>query len=219
MDRRRPTFEATLLSRNACKTDLAQLRATLNQVLLNFGERPQSFERLDSVYSLLTGRHVQILLALDNSALPLDGFMGAANQPSRGKRGAEILACLTETKSSATLILMPRRDSDQFQDTFSEWMSVLAWHLTSFLFRSLRSDLVFWAETETLYAADEFVKAAACAETSAAAPQAPKRRFAEEPNLAPAVRAWFEGRSNDPTKLPGVHKPRMALRTLFSRMA
>jgi len=207
MDHRSPAFEATLLYQDGSMPDVMAHDSDFARILAENGETLQSIERIDSVFFLITGAETKILVALGNEALPLDGFLEAGRPSVSALHENEILNRLTQVGSHMTVIALPKDPNASFVAARIEAMlQGICWELVACLFLHARPDLVFWADTDTLYADEEFERASlfktaeaeallvGCAPTP---PQVPKTN----------LRSFFDRSEEEPVDVHSKQRP------------
>ncbi len=160
MDQRSPTFEATLLYKTAPALDYPALVAELRELLADHGMVLTNAERIDGIFTLLTCDTLQILLAVTETPLPVEHFLDA-HRPASDRYGeVNILRRLQDHKScAAVLVLDAEGDNVPFGQAFEDTKRVICWEIAECLSEMARPELIFWCDSDTLYAADEFQRA------------------------------------------------------------
>ena len=163
MDRESPVFEANLLYKTSHRPDIDMLRADLCTAVEASGETVIRFEQIDEMFSLLTCERVQILLAFSTTALSVGHYLGAERPVAASIGDAEILTRLTECKTNVTVLVLDNEHGIPVVDAgLTSLNRTICWKITDCLYSKTQPDLVFWAEDDTLYAAEEFARAASC---------------------------------------------------------
>ena len=195
MDQRSPTFEATLLHKTAPNLDQNQIKKEFAKTLDAHNETIENIEKIDSVYYLFHCQSVKILLAIGADPLPLDGMLNATRPGAVAIHETQILAQLVEIGASSTLLVL-ERDPNTASGAPEQALKMrnICWELSDRLYACTSTDLVFWSETETLYAAPEFERAATYHATQSNLPQveAAHKHFRDAPNICGTMRTWIE---------------------------
>ncbi len=156
MDRRSPTFEATLLYERAFTMPAEELSEILNPILREHGESIVVCDRIDDSFTLFSGNTVQILLAFSDQPLPLNTFIDpqcSLTAPVNQK----LMAALTVTNGSVTVLVMNRRTTDRASNQAGTGLKrSICWEILREINAYRGANLVFWANDETLYTHDEF---------------------------------------------------------------
>ena len=160
MGQRSPSFEANLLYRTAQKFNFERLLADLRASIEINGETLHRLDRIDSTFTLLTCGQVQILLAFSSEPLPTRHFLGAERPPATSLTDSEVLYRLTECRVSATVLVLDREPAANGSNAAPESLKrTLCWDVTDCIYSCTEADLVFWADVDTLFAAEEFERA------------------------------------------------------------
>lgn len=160
MDHGSPSFEANLLYKTAQSPCFDALLADLRAVIEINGETLHQLERIDSVFTLLSCERVQVLLAFSGERLPFERFLRAERPAAASLGGAEILGRLTDCRASGTVLVLDREPNEPNFDPAHEALKrTICWDVTDCIYNGTEADLVFWADAEMLYAAEEFERA------------------------------------------------------------
>lgn len=202
MDQRSPSFEATILSLGLDLPNPLAIALELSEALQAHGAALQGFEKITPSYFLMSTAELQVLIALSDEALPMEGFMAAARPdgPEAEPSGA-LLDKLTAVRSNVTIVVLPKPSVGRCDAAALEQMQRVCWDVTHTLLDGIPAALVFWAETETLYDAEHFLTEAAPQTRDRSEPQGriAQDQVTEAPHLAgppalgPEVIAWFNG--------------------------
>lgn len=160
MDDRSPSFEANLLYKTAQSPSFDTLLADLEAVIAINGETLRQLEPIDSVFTLLSCDSVQVLLAFSAEPLSVEHFLGAERPVATSIADSEILARLTDCRASATVLVLDQDPNNpNFGAAHEALKRAICWDVTDCLYNGTEADLVFWADTDTLFAAEEFERA------------------------------------------------------------
>jgi len=203
MDPRSPSFEANLLFKTAPRFTLSSVVNKLRCAIEDQGETLHHVEKIDTVFTHLTCDSVDILLAYCEAPLPAEHFLGAERPSVTSFSDAEILTRLTLNQASFTILVTDREIDDMPYGAAHEALKrALCWDLADCIESSFGTDLVFWSDTDTLYASEEFARACTYAESQTATQpydedcdQLPTvaELFHSEPVVNGAALAWLNG--------------------------
>ena len=152
MDHRSPSFEATLLYQTANRPSAASLIEDMKAVVEAHGERVLGVETEGGIFTTLTCDSVQILLAWSPTALPVEHFLGAERPRAACLGEQEVLARLTAAQCAAIVLVLDREGCEAAAELKRE----VCWDAAECIHAQSAADLVFVADTDTLYAAEEF---------------------------------------------------------------
>ncbi|MCG6904352.1 MAG: hypothetical protein LJE68_16900 [Rhodobacter sp.] len=209
MEPRSPSFEANLLYQTVRTPNYADLIDDLTTTIEGNGETLRQIDEIDSVFTLLTCKQVQILIAFNPDPLPVDHFLGAERPTTSNIGDGEIMRRLTASSASATVLVLDRNPNTPIFGAEQDRLKrSLCWDIVDCLFFATSADLVFWSETDTLYAADEFERAStfqarqARAERTfnrnSALPAVPAHLAATQPGASPTFMQTDEAPRIDP---------------------
>ena len=207
MDPRSPSFEANLLYKTAPRFNINSVVEDFRCAIKDQGQTLHHVEQIDSVFTHLTCDNVDILIAYCAAPLPVEHFLGAERPSTTGYSEAEILGRLTLNQASITILVTDRDlDDMHFGAAHEEVKRNLCWDLTDCVQSNLAASLVFWSDTDTLYAAEEFERVCSYADIQSSAafsdldnaelwPNLPSvpAEFNREPIVNGAALAWLSG--------------------------
>lgn len=205
MDHGSRSFEASLLYKTASLPSLDPLIEELQAIMDINGETLRRTDHVDDMFTVLTCDSVQILLAFSPDTLPVAHFLNASRPGAASLGESEILMRLTAIRAMVTVLVIERETAAVAPDAALK--RNLCWDVTDCLFHNSDAELVFWTETDMLYAAEEFERASSyyaqqseptadCA-TSSAVLTEPKNlphHFTVEPDVSASVQARMEAR-------------------------
>jgi hypothetical protein len=160
MNPRSPSSEASLLYATPCTIDFEQLRASFADLAQAYGVRIEAVDQPDDDFILISCDVVQVLVATDFGAPHVARYLEAVRPRAAQVTETEILARLSQNVASASVLVLDATDNDAPTGAAHEALkSGLCWELTEVLLAATTPTLIYWGETDTLYAAEEFLRA------------------------------------------------------------
>jgi len=162
MNPRSPSFEANLLYRDARRMDPAALVQDFRAAAQDHGVQVVAVEQIEDGFVLITCDVVQVLVGTCPDPLPVQHFLDAARPRAAQFGDTVILDRLTRHQSSVTILVMDLAgEGMRFGPVHERLKRTLCWELTDCLLTESTPELVFWCDTDTMYAAEEFERASA----------------------------------------------------------
>lgn len=154
MTQRGLNFEATLLYREPYVPSASKLAQSVKPIMQSHGEDVVTIERIDDSFTLVRGTKTQVLINYSDQPLPLDPL---------SRKGSEkddknlILDVLTHSRGSTTILVLDREPTEAEEDKMPpNAKRSICWELIAAHNVLKPAALTFWAETESLYSAEEF---------------------------------------------------------------
>ncbi len=159
------SHESNLLFQSPVAVDPAVLATDVHELALAHGLNAEIAESAGDSFQLFDCGTLQILVAGCEQPLNVSHFLDVARPEGASLSETAILSRLTGHRYSMTVLVADHPDrpelaADEVAATRrSELKERLCWQLTELLRARHRPALVFWADTDTLYAGEEFARA------------------------------------------------------------
>jgi len=201
MGSRSSSFEASLLYKTASLPALETVREDIQAIIETNGEVLLRTDQVDEMFTILTCEAVQVLLAFTPAPLPVAHFLNASRPGAASLSETEILSRLQQVHGMVTVLVIDR-ETPAAETAETDLKHDLCWDITECLFQKSTADIVFWSDTDMLYAAEEFERSCsyfACQPTDVAdvpaVPTGIPAHFTQEPQVDMAVLASLEPRN------------------------
>lgn len=158
MIKARSSFESNLLFATPCVLDPDHLAENMRETISDHGVAVHETDISDGAFLLMTCDGFQILVAFSDAPLPADHFQQAGRPGSVLCDELQMLDLLDEHRANATILVM-KTAMDSGLELSDDMRSDICWDLTDCIAAMTSPDLVFWCDTDTLYAAEEFEQA------------------------------------------------------------
>ena len=160
MNPRSPSSEASLLYATPCTIDFAQLSASFGDLAKAHDVQIETVEQPDDDFILITCDVVQVLVASDMGAPHVTRYLEATRPRAAQVNETEILARLSRNVASASVLVLDTGAEEGPTGPVHEALKrALCWDTTEILLRATAPALIYWGESDTLYAAEEFLRA------------------------------------------------------------
>ena len=157
MDQRSPTFEANLLLKTAPNASVDPLVEDIQELLAAHETMLINIERVEPVFTLLRCDEIDILLAFTDISMPVAHFENVQRPRLSKLSEADVFGRLVRHKSSVTVLVMDRdRGAGALPEANPDRNRRLCRKITEMVNARLDAELVFWAETDMLFAGEEF---------------------------------------------------------------
>ncbi len=153
---RHQSYEATLLSRGRLDVALDEARRDLPEIVEDQGLILERLESIDGAYLLLDCGPVQVLIAFCSDPMLVMHFVNAGRPAEAMRSETDILILLHRHRATATVLVTDTPGETSPDPRLDVQKRMLCADLTDWLFTRTTPDLVFWCDTDTLFAAPEF---------------------------------------------------------------
>jgi hypothetical protein len=159
------SHEANLLFQSPIAADPARLATDVHELALAHGLNAEIAESAGEQFQLFDCGTLQILVAGCAQPLDVSHFLDVARPDGASLSETAILSRLTGHRYSVTVLVADHPDRPEYvaDETAAARRTALkerlCWQLTELMRARHRPALVFWADTDTLYAGEEFARA------------------------------------------------------------
>ncbi len=150
------SYEATLLSRGRLDLSRHDAQDELQEIVEDQGLVLERFETMDDMFLMLDCGPVQVLIALCNEPMKVSHFVNANRPAERKWNDDQILGLLHGHEAISTVLVTDTPGTTHQDPRLDVQKRMLCADLTDWMFSRTLPDLVFWSDTDTLYAGPEF---------------------------------------------------------------